>query len=164
MQLQLDKFIDVIETRRKQLDAVVEACKLFKQRLDELPEDMALEAEKLLWNSLDKQDQNVPSDLAGRTALHCAEAILADHNNEPMHFSTIAKEAMKRGYKGRAEGDKDAIEATVTKSFWAAMSRSDDFEGVGKGMYKLKMTPHAPPQSVPISEGARRILFGDDDV
>lgn len=161
-----DSFIDSIEQRKKQLDEVLEAYKAFRQKLAALPRELALEAERSLSaNQVQQQerpprdtpstaeeptseeqetvlllpsDKVIPADLAGKTSLECAMVILTEKKNEPTHFSSIAKEAMRRGYQGRTSGTSDEVEQRTIKSFWASMSRSDDLDGVGRGFYRLK--------------------------
>jgi hypothetical protein len=75
--------------------------------------------------------------LIGKTALECARIILKEKGNQARHFSRIAKEAIRRGYKGRMEGPPEEVENRILHSFCAAMHRSEDFEGVGKGYHRL---------------------------
>jgi hypothetical protein len=139
-----DSFIDTIERRKHQLDEVLEAYKLFRQKLDSLPPGIAQEAERMLAadpiHVADKVAVEM-MDLVGKPALECIRTILKEHNNQPIHFSQCAKEALKRGYKGRSFGTPEEIENRTAHSFWAAMSRADDLEAVGKGCYRLKTWP-----------------------
>ena len=148
MNMPLDKLIDTIEQRKHQLDDVLESYRQFKAKLDALPPEFANNVKDALTeNTHDKaiSEQMTPApqgtDLVGKPALECATIILIEHKNEPTHFVTIAKEAIKRGYKGRRPGSPDEVESRIAKSFWAAMSRSDDFESVGKGCYRLRRWP-----------------------
>jgi HB1, ASXL, restriction endonuclease HTH domain len=79
----------------------------------------------------------VRSSLAGRTIIQAAEIVLREHKNQPMHFRAIAQEALKRGYTGRATGDRDSVEHRTAQSFWASMYRSENFQQTGKGYFKL---------------------------
>lgn len=64
-------------------------------------------------------------DFAGLTAHQCCEEILGEHG-KPMHALAIAREAIRRGYVGKANGSAESIEATTYKSFWALMSRNPE--------------------------------------
>jgi hypothetical protein len=51
------------------------------------------------------------------------------------HFSVVAEEAIKRGYKGRVNSTLDQIK----KSYWSTMKRNPDiFTTTGGGKFKLK--------------------------
>ncbi|MCG2683499.1 MAG: hypothetical protein L6306_07770 [Planctomycetales bacterium] len=51
------------------------------------------------------------------------------------HFSVVANEAIKRGYRGRANSTLDQIK----KSYWSTMKRNPDiFITTGGGKFKLK--------------------------
>lgn len=78
-----------------------------------------------------------PKDMAGKTALECCRMILEERDNRSIHFDAAAREALKRGYEGRAVGSREQIESITGTSFWAALSRSDDFECVGNRLYRL---------------------------
>lgn len=139
-----DKFIENIECRKRQLDEVVDAYKNFRQKIESLPPDLAREAAALLGISHPISNQVAPAevptskDLIGKNAMECVRIILGERENQPMHYSQIAKEAINRGYQGRTEGTKEEVEVRTGQSFWAAMSRSDDLESIGKGYYKLR--------------------------
>ena len=89
--------------------------------------------------------------------------ILAERNGEPMHFAAIAKESLRRGYTGRATGSPDEIESRTVQSFWAALSRSDEMESIGKGLYKLGTETSeptigaGPPYTDSTAEGRVRV-------
>jgi len=139
-----DQFIDSIEQKKKQIDDVLEAYRAFRQKLDALPPELARAAHEAMASgqSLSARGAHeVKKDLAGKTALECVMTILVENGNEPQHFSTIAKEALSRGYVGRLSGNKEEVETRTTTSFWSAMSRSDELENVGAGRYKLRMWP-----------------------
>jgi hypothetical protein len=109
-----DAFIDAIERRKKPLDEALEAYRVFRQRLDALPPELADEALEMLVQAQAQKPDNktaLPTktesgngDLSGRTALECAEIILTENHNQPMHFAVVARKAMARGYKGRTSG------------------------------------------------------------
>lgn len=138
----LDQFINAVEAWKVQLEELVSSYREFRRRLEALPPEMAQEAERILAKEratirIEKPEQ----DLAGKTALECAKIILTGNNNEPMHFSAIAKEALRRGYKGRGDGDRDQVETRTIQSFWAALHRSNDFLKAGRGNYQLSAGP-----------------------
>jgi hypothetical protein len=135
-----DQFIDAIEKRKSQLDELLAAYANFRQKLDALPPEVSQEAQRILATAEAAklhEESTKKNDLIGKSALDCAKIILTELNNEPIHFSTIAKMAMARGYKGRAEGSPEVVESRIQNSFWAALHRSEDFESVGKGCYRL---------------------------
>lgn len=146
MGLLRDQFIDSIERKRRQLDEVLEAYENFRKLLDALPPDLAREARLALASGVEPSEESASSvkgnltkkDLTGKTALECTTIILRERGNEPQHFSTIAKEALRRGYVGRSAGSSEEVESRTMNSFWAAMSRSADLENTGRGMYKLR--------------------------
>jgi hypothetical protein len=146
-----DQFIDSIERKRKQLDEVLEAYEVFRKKLDALPPDLAREARLALASGVEPSEESANTakmisvkedsakkDLAGKTALECTTIILRERSNEPQHFSTIAKEALRRGYVGRFAGSPEAVENRTMNSFWAAMSRSANLENTGRGMYRVR--------------------------
>jgi len=147
MHTPLDNLVEALERRKKQLDDVLEAYKAFRQKLEALPQSVIRDAEMMLAATESPLSatvamqigSNTAQDLVGKTALECARTILGEHKNEPMHFAEIAKEAMRRGYKGRASGSPEKVESRTIQSFWAAMSRAEDFEATGKGCYWVKV-------------------------
>ena len=142
-----DQFIEAIERRKRPFDEVLEAYRvlreadrIFHEKLALLPPDLVSEVELMLGLT---QPRDVPvetgkTDLAGKTAVQFATTILSERNNEPLHFSIIAKEALLRGYQGRRSGSSAEVENRTTNSFWAAMSRARELEGVGKGLYRIR--------------------------
>jgi len=135
-----DHFIEEVEHRKKQLDDVLEAYQEFRRKLQDLPPDLAEKAQRALLSVVSNPDSPVgpqTSDFIGRTALDCAVIIMRERKNEAIHYSEIAKEAMRRGYRGRSHGSEAAIESRVVQSFWATLHRSERFESVGKGIYRL---------------------------
>jgi hypothetical protein len=140
----LDNFMSALEKRKQQLDDVLEAYRLFRQKLDALPPELAQEAERMLSGGNGESPaatETVVQDLVGKTSLQCARVILAEGKNAPLHFSKIAREAIHRGYKGRTTGDRETVENRISTSFWAALSRAEDVESTGRGYYKLKEQP-----------------------
>jgi hypothetical protein len=79
-------------------------------------------------------------DLAGLSAHECCRRILLEHNNQPMHALTLAKEAIRRGYFGRGQYTGDAMEWVTAKSFWARLSRTNksDFEQVEHMVFRVR--------------------------
>lgn len=78
-------------------------------------------------------------DLTGNTALGCAIAILRERGNKATHAREIALEAFARGYRGHnLKGSEEVLKARAIQSFWALLKRSDRFEKVGKGFYRIK--------------------------
>jgi HB1, ASXL, restriction endonuclease HTH domain len=166
-----DDFITAIERRKSQLDELLEAYGTFRKKLDALPPEVAQEAQRILASSA-SDPQPEKQDFVGKSALDCARVILEEHSNEPMHFSDIARAAMARGYRGRAEGTPSEVESRVQNSFWAALHRSGDFASAGKGCYRLAVRepsrfdfqleePDRSPKNSPAmtqKEAARRVL------
>jgi hypothetical protein len=132
-----DVLIDRIEQRRDQLNEVLAAYRQFREKLESLPVDLAEE----IGGVTGRTSKPATGDLTGLSALASARRILTDHRNDPMHFTAIAKEAMSRGYRGRATGDPSVVESVIAKSFWAALSRASDIEPTGKGYYRLRQSP-----------------------
>jgi hypothetical protein len=84
-------------------------------------------------------------DLAGVPAIECCARILKDHRNEPLSALTVAREALVRGYQGRARGSEDEVLLTTAKSFWAAMSRDSRFAEVRPLVFALYEQGQQPP-------------------
>lgn len=137
-----DQFIGAIERRKSQLDDLLAAYANFRGKLDALPPEIAQEAQRILASGeaekLQEESQR-RNDLIGKTALECAQVILTELQNQPTHFSVIAKMAIARGYKGRIEGTPAEVESRLQNSFWAAMHRSKHFQSAGKGLYRLNV-------------------------
>jgi hypothetical protein len=139
-----DEFMEALESRKKQLDDVLDAYKTFREKLDALPPQVAQEAKKKLIEvpSLTQAREPASEEFAGKTAIDCAKIILTEKNNQPAHFSVIARAAMDRGYKGRSEGTREEVENRTINSFWAALHRSEEFESAGRGTYRLRTQEH----------------------
>jgi hypothetical protein len=142
-----DKLIAAIERRKHQLDDVIAAYKQFREKLAALPPDLASEFMNTNHSPpaspsatmVATKDAAPLQDLDGKSALDCVMLILRERNNQPTHFSIIAKTALARGYKGRkTSGSPEELESRTIQSFWAAMSRSDELEGVGGGYYRIQ--------------------------
>jgi hypothetical protein len=71
-------------------------------------------------------------------AVDCCAQILRDHGNEPMVALTMAREALNRGYRGRASGSPDEVLLTTAKSFWASLTRDKRFEEVRPLVFVLR--------------------------
>jgi hypothetical protein len=142
-----DSFIDTIERRQQQLREVLEAYRVFREKLSHLPPDLAKEAEAQLRPSESAshvESAAVPprtNECSGLSSLECARIVLQERDNEPMHYSQLAREILKRGYKGRKSGSDEEVEQRTTQSLWAALSRSEQFLGTGNGFYKLNSGP-----------------------
>jgi hypothetical protein len=165
-----DDFIGAIERRKRQLDTAIDeaidAYRLFRKKLDALPPDIAREAEKMLRNSGKIEGENTPNlqaangavvqDFAGKTAVECACTLITENHDQPMHFAVIARKSLARGYKGRTtSGTSEEIESRTAQSFWAAMSRSDKLQSIGKGLYQsrkgIPLRPLPRPGDGPIN-------------
>jgi hypothetical protein len=70
-----------------------------------------------------------------KTIQDFAHDVLKLGGNRPMHFKIIADEAEKLGYKSR-RASRNPRQA-LYNSFWATMSRSPEFVGVGRGSFQL---------------------------
>jgi hypothetical protein len=138
MSTPLDQFIDAMERRKKQLEELVESYRIFRSKLDSLPPELAAEAHQMLAESSSMKEPSPMQDMIGETALNCANHILAEGHNAPLHFAEIAKQAIKRGYRGRAAGTPSEVEQRTIQSFWAALHRSEHFEPTGKGCYRIR--------------------------
>ncbi len=86
-------------------------------------------------------------DFSGVKAVDCCFRILQERGNEPMNALTMAREAIGRGYRGKARGSEDEVLLTTAKSFWAALSRDQRFEEVRALVFKVKepTPPLKPP-------------------
>ena len=154
-----DSFIDAIEKRKTQLDDLLASYADFRKKLAALPPEIALEAQQMLAASdAAKLEEGAATrqDMIGKAALECAKIILEERGNEPTHFSAIAKAAMARGYRGRAEGSQEEVESRVQNSFWAALHRSENFVGTGKGCYRL----HVPAAEGLSANTLERVMVG----
>lgn len=135
-----DQFIGAIEKRKQQLDELLASYRDFREKLAALPPEIAQEAQRLLVAETDDSQEGQESgekEFAGKSALECAKLILKRSRNRAIHYSAIAKKSMNRGYRGRVEGSPEEVETRTISSFWAALHRSSEFEGVGKGRYRL---------------------------
>jgi len=136
-----DDMIKTIERQKVQLEEVLASYKAFREKLASLPPEVVRGMASLDKSGIGPSGTGAISekqDFAGKAALDCAAIILRERNNEPTHYSVIAKESLRRGYKGRSKGTPEEVETRTVQSFWAAMSRSEELEGVGKGCYRLK--------------------------
>jgi hypothetical protein len=79
----------------------------------------------------------VSGDLAKLNAKECCLRILKEHGNNPMNALTLAREALRRGYKGSAKGTDDDILMTTAKSFWARLCRDTRFEEIRPQVFVL---------------------------
>lgn len=93
-------------------------------------------AYRLVSEESEEEDDDQAQDLAGKTAVECCHIIL-EERRRPMHAMTIAKEALRRGYVGKASGSAESVESTTFTSFWAVMSRDDRFVQTGNREYTL---------------------------
>lgn len=139
-----------IDQEKRQLDDFRENVEELLKAFAKLPVGVATVAKELLVESLGlapsatetlEAAQTGEEDLTGKPALECARIIFAERKNAPTHFSVIAREAMRRGYRGRSAGSTEEVENRTINSFWAAMSRADDMESVGKGLYRVREQP-----------------------
>jgi hypothetical protein len=83
-------------------------------------------------------------EFAGVKAVDCCFRILADRGNEPANALALAREAIQRGYRGRARGLAEEVQLTTAKSFWAALTRDDRFVEVRPLVFKLRQWPLPP--------------------
>jgi hypothetical protein len=71
-------------------------------------------------------------ELEGKTIEESAVIILTERGNQPTHFTALAEEAHRRGYRGRSPN-------LSPDSFQTMMDRkSEVFERVGGGKYRLR--------------------------
>ncbi len=96
--------------------------------------------------------------LEGLAAHECCEQILRDHGNSPMNALTLAREALARGYAGKATGDADDILMTTAKSFWARMGRDRRFFRIRSEKFRLREL--SDPE--PIEDIRDDLTEGDD--
>ena len=138
-----DGFIDSMEQRKRQIEAetkqiaeVLESYKVFREKYEALPPHLreVFASEQAVASG---KTAPLQQDLAGKAALECAKIILTEWG-AALHFSAIAKEAIRRGYVGRITGTQEEVESRTIQSFWAAMSRSDELESIGKGLYRMR--------------------------
>jgi len=139
-----------IEKGKRQLEEFGGHVEQLLKTFGSLPPDITAIAKELLAERLGlagiTQDQPIhANDLAGKTSLQCARIILRERGNAGTHFSAIVREAMRRGYRGRVDGSPEVVETTLMKSFWAALSRANDMEKVGNGMYRLRGETRTAP-------------------
>lgn len=152
----IDKLIEDVERKKKLLDDVLERAKALRETLSALPPELVAQTSSIFSSeslsaqknkSLFVRENPSVSDVAtavvtrlctGKSAAQCARLILECHAGGPMHYIAVAKEALERGYRGRTTGTPEEIEIVTIKSFWAAMSRSEELESVGKGQYQLR--------------------------
>jgi hypothetical protein len=137
-----DQLIDTIERRKQQLDDVLTAYRDFREKLSALPPEIAAEAEAILTGKEDTTKHDIPKnrdeEFAGKSSLECAQIILSENGNIPMHYSELASQMLDRGYRGRSGGTAEDIAKRAVDSLWAALSRSEDFTKTGNGFYCMK--------------------------
>jgi hypothetical protein len=104
---------------------------------------------KKLWSlkgevgNLPEPEQHSSESLQGKTAIECCEQIIRGHGNLPMNALTIAREAIRRGYRGKVEGGPDDVLMTTAKSFWARMGRDPRFFRVKSEVFRLRVAGDA---------------------
>lgn len=96
---------------------------------------------RLQWSMKDEVYHNLDGsekkDMVGKTAKDCCVLILRENDNRPMNALTLAREALRRGYSGGAEGSEDDILMTTAKSFWARLGRDQRFAEVRPQVFML---------------------------
>ena len=85
-------------------------------------------------------------EFSGVKAVECCFRILRERGNQPMNALAMAREAIRRGYRGKTKGDADEVLLTTAKSFWAALGRDQRFEEVRPLVFKLKEEPPKTPK------------------
>jgi DNA-binding PadR family transcriptional regulator len=80
-------------------------------------------------------------------ATDCCFRILRERGGEPLSALALAREAIARGYRGKARGPEDEVLSTTMKSFWAALSRDSRFEEVRPLVFTLRGMPVRPPNT-----------------
>lgn len=113
---------DMVETSSGDPTSVIYSAIAHLKRQEEVDHDIGNKTYRLRPHARESSDDSSEDDLAGKTALECCQTILKERD-EPMHALAIAREALRRGYIGRATGTQEKVEATTYKSFWAEMSR-----------------------------------------
>ena len=86
-------------------------------------------------------DERPQVEFLGVKATDCCVKILLEHDNEAMNALTMAREALRRGYRGKAHGSEDEVLLTTAKSFWAALGRDERFVEIRALVFKLKNHP-----------------------
>jgi len=97
-------------------------------------------------------------EFAKLPAHECCRRLLMDRGNVPAHVLTLAKEAVRRGYRGKGKNEGDALVWVTAKSFWARMSAGPfgrDFEQTEPNVFRLKNPGETP--------AGKSSLFRDDD-
>ena len=94
MAVMTDLILERFELRKQQLDNVVEAYKVFRQRLSELPPSMVAEVEELLRGECVKHDVDTTdylsrdAEFAGKTSSECIDIIM--HERKPVDFGKLS--------------------------------------------------------------------------
>ena len=76
---------------------------------------------------------------AGMKATDCCQNILWESGNSPMNVLALAREAIARGWRGKAQGSEEEILVTTMKSFWTALYRDKRFQQVRPLVYVLRL-------------------------
>lgn len=116
-----------------------------RKKLWSLTEEAAKAAGQLVSPFTQPTLFGVEGDFSGKRGVDCCIRILKDHGGEAMNALTMAREAIARGYRGRAKGTEDEVLLTTAKSFWAALGRDTRFKEVRPLVFALKELGEADP-------------------
>lgn len=119
--------------------------------------DMPEHARMKVWSL---RDPGPPTqDLKDKTSVEVCRQILLENGNQPLHILTLAKIALRRGYRGRAKTTGDALEFTTATGFWARLARDykHAFEQVRDKTFRLR-DPNKPIDKLPMGN-----LFDDSE-
>jgi hypothetical protein len=109
-----------------------------RKKLWSLTPAAATDAARLLQSQRVATLFGAEGDLSGVKGTDCCARILKEHDNEPMNALTLAREAISRGYHGKAQGSEDEVLLTTAKSFWAALGRDERFREIRPLVFALK--------------------------
>jgi hypothetical protein len=126
---------------RSHKDAFVSIRSLSKRKFWTLSEAAVQEAAGQLRPTLFGRE----GDLAELKASDCCYRILKERGGEAMNVLTMAREALRRGYRGGASGTDDDVLMTTAKSFWARLGRDDRFREIRPQVFALTEVADRPP-------------------
>ena len=135
----------IVRRKREAFKRVEDAGRVAWRLADVKPEDGAVDepdgAEAHRNGHADGASRPVRAtvnDLANMTVVEAARVILRERDGDPMHYSKIAEEMLRRGYKsGRANPFRATTVATLLNG------RRDEFEKVKAGTFRLMKSPRA---------------------
>lgn len=82
-------------------------------------------------------------DLAGKTVVDCAATILGERKGQSVHYRDLFREALARGYRGRASSSEDQLERSWIQLLRKSASAGGPVEKTGEGLFRLRANARA---------------------